>query len=331
MNDEIFIKLFNTGLSHQEISKILQISKTQVGRAKKRLGLSRDNIAKKVADSIIIEHQNNLPELAISLGISKSSLYERAGRLGIKFDQRVAHRKTADKQRKHKLNLYHFDPLDEIGCYWLGFLYADGSVFQRTGATELSVGVRVQKGDKYHLENFLTDIGSDQLVTMVWSNSHKINGRTIKPGWYANIQINNYYLADILIRYGMKPDALYKRRLPQIKYYDQFMRGFLDGDGTVRKWKSNGKYYYLNIQYAITYQTLAQDICNLISKMFDINTRPYPSKSGIYYIKLNGSAAITIADWIWANPIRLLSRKHQKYKDALNSVLHKSEQQVSPL
>jgi hypothetical protein len=130
---------------------------------------------------------------------------------------------TADlmhQNRKYHVNTHYFETINTEGkAYWLGFLYADGSVHSNKPVITLSLAKR----DKDHLTKF---------------KRHLNSGHPIKPvNGLMSVGIGSVSLKSDLIRLGVKPNksttgspCLTKIPLPLRQH---FWRGVFDGDGWV--------------------------------------------------------------------------------------------------
>ena len=133
-------------------------------------------------------------------------------------------------QHKNKCNQYRtvqnqdiFNEIDnEHKAYWLGFLYADGSVAANNNRIELCLAAK----DLNHLIKFKDFIGID----------NKISYRS-KTNAY-RYSFRNKKIKQDLIKQGCIPQKSLKLKFPnknQVPNYliHHFMRGYLDGDGYI--------------------------------------------------------------------------------------------------
>lgn len=139
-------------------------------------------------------------------------------------------------------------------AYWLGVLYADGSIKEKSN--EISLGL----SDKDHVEKFKNFIGA---------SNHRI--QVIEPNDKKNKLTKNFYMFSIrdaqihndLIKHGCLPNKNHlnlhipKDMLENLKI--DFIRGYFDGDGGFYFAKNKYKKDRLVITFAGS-KTMMQDI-----------------------------------------------------------------------
>lgn len=143
--------------------------------------------------------------------------------------------------RKHVLNDGYFDKIDsQEKAYWLGFIWADGSISKTSkrssGPNRLRVTQKWQ--ERSHLEAFRDILGSDyELVRVPHAGGHDT----------AQLDVNCRPLCQALEKLGYGPKTV-RIHVPDIDPYlrRHFMRGYFDGDGglslyqqKVRRWTVN--------------------------------------------------------------------------------------------
>lgn len=125
---------------------------------------------------------------------------------------------------KYNHNTEAFKIIDnEEKAYWLGFLYADGSVYEPRGTIELSLAHK----DLEHLERFRDFISPDMEI-----KSRMVNGHLVH-----RLQIVSMEIVQDLIKQGCMPAKSLILQFPTMqqipnKLLHHFMRGYFDGDGT---------------------------------------------------------------------------------------------------
>jgi hypothetical protein len=119
-----------------------------------------------------------------------------------------------------------FDNITPDSAYWIGFLFADGSIVKKkVGSPTLTVGL--QASDRGHLEKLLTFMESNH---QIYDTVSTIRGKTF-PG--ARITIAAPKIVEALYRYGMCEKSLARIAPPCLQDSRDFWRGLVDGDGHV--------------------------------------------------------------------------------------------------
>ncbi len=128
--------------------------------------------------------------------------------------------------RTHSINEHYFDKIDtQEKAYWLGFLWADGSISKTAKRASGPNRIRVtQKWDeREHLERFREAISADNEIVPVYHES----GHTV-----AQLDINCRPLCEALQKLGYGPKSI-RTHIPKIRknLMNHFVRGYFDGDG----------------------------------------------------------------------------------------------------
>lgn len=146
----------------------------------------------------------------------------------------LEHYKVAIKSRKVSnrkclLNVNSFDIITKSSAYWLGFIWGDGSVNDRSLRVKLSIK------DLKHLEKLKSFLES----------THSIQ---IYDG-AACLEISNSKLVDKLNEYGIIPNKTYnsdfKLTLLSKETIPHFWRGFFDADGCIYTSETQSNYFQL--------------------------------------------------------------------------------------
>jgi len=117
----------------------------------------------------------------------------------------------------------YFDVIDTPArAYWLGLLWADGSIWKRRGYDSYTLKLELQVEDGYLIEMFARVISST------------IRPRRTKKRT-SRLDIHNYRLCQDLISHGIWPDKTHSSSFPrcQTELLPHFLRGVFDGDGSV--------------------------------------------------------------------------------------------------
>lgn len=137
------------------------------------------------------------------------------------------HERIPDKIRNQKaichqeFNKNYFDNIDTADkAYWLGFIYADGSVREGRMAIEISIK------DEQHLYKFKECINGNMPIT------HRPNHKTSSINLYSN------HFAQQLMNKGLVHNKT-KEGLVKFENFGEykfdFLRGLVDGDGYIDK------------------------------------------------------------------------------------------------
>jgi len=122
------------------------------------------------------------------------------------------------------MNTCFFDRIDhENKAYWLGFIFADGSVFWNPNKGNYGFSIGLQPNDSSHLVRLERDLGG--------TRQPELNETSTRLSWYSK------QLAQTLINIGIPVRKSYCDTLevPSIptKYHKDFWRGMFDGDGMI--------------------------------------------------------------------------------------------------
>lgn len=161
---------------------------------------------------------------------------------------------------KYSHNIKAFTNEDDLSYYLLGAYITDGCV-SKNGC---SLTTELKSKDKDWLESIRDLVSSE-------SNVFKANGNCYR------LRINNKQIATWLVNHNCVPNKSLTVKMPQIptKYLPDFIRGCIDGDGSIGIHKRNNgtssKMYSVPVCYLVS-----------ASKDFIYDIRDALSKSGIH-------------------------------------------------
>ena len=260
-------------------------------------------------------------ESYIDSGLSRRQIGEKFGvsksTVDIIFSRLKIHRELL-------FNINKFDIIDtEEKAYWLGFLYADGCVFERIRGKQHDYWVKLKLAivDYDHLikyKNFLEDIRGDECVKTFKSKS--INGEIRE---YCSYTSYNKHFTNSLISLGCIQRKSLVLKFPDENIFSNkelvydFIRGYIDGDGCLT---TNGVFGRLQISIVGTFEFLKG-----IQKYFPQFKSIHLDKKGskIYKINCAANKADEVAYKLYEHATIYLDRKHQKYTALCK--LHNSE------
>lgn len=210
---------------------------------------------------------------------------------------------------KISLNSDIFSKIDtEEKAYWLGFLYADGSIYKdKKGYYRFELGLK--ESDIKHIEKFKNFIES----------KHEIKYREKTKSNRISF-IDNKFCLD-LIKLGCIEKKSLILKFPtkeQVPEYliNHFIRGYFDGDGYMSKREKHPHkwgYRVLNCNLLGTLEVL-QSILEIVGLKNDIVKKDKRLLSNAYFFSLSGDNARKFSDFLYKNATIYLERKKQNYE-----------------
>lgn len=222
--------------------------------------------------------------------------------------------------RKIKMDEMYFDKNDDntIGndvMYWAGFIAADGNVMNKSETRSYFLTIKLAQKDRNHLQKFQQCIKTTALIKDQTHASFYRLGKFWKETYSSTIVLNSKYLVNSLSKYNIIPNKTKTYQFPQTlkkhKFINSFIRGYLDGDGSI-SFKNNS----LRVNFYGTQDCLT-NISEIIADNCKLNLhKPFKNRS-IYCIEYNGNNAINLSKWLYKNQKTYLSRKYNLIKDII--------------
>lgn len=248
-----------------------------------------------------IEKQITFKQIAKELGVGYNTVLRYAKKYDLKS--------TIGSQgaRKHNFNVDFFKEINtEEKAYWLGFIAADGCVYNNSNAWRLQINLK--GSDKEHLERFQSAIGSN----------YKIAEKIVGKSEVCQLKVNSKIMCFDLIELGIIERKSLQVKMPQIPQHliRHFIRGYFDGDGNIKNFydKNNRHRYNFNIVGGI-------DMLNSINNHM-------PCKLDIYKIKRDSdiftlettmkSKLVSIYDFLYKDATIYLTRKKDIYDNLMS-------------
>lgn len=145
--------------------------------------------------------------------------------------QGVTIRSNHDNNRLYDLNPHVFDVIDnEHSAYWLGFIYADGCVYNR------SLKVALAQKDIDQLEKLKMFLESNHPIEKTLVSASGTN----KKYQHCNLTVTHMHLAKQLKSLGIIANrGKFDKCINQIKpdMIQHWIRGLVDGDGSFHSYK----------------------------------------------------------------------------------------------
>ncbi|GAA0347047.1 hypothetical protein GCM10008931_42910 [Oceanobacillus oncorhynchi subsp. oncorhynchi] len=232
--------------------------------------------------------------------------------------ERIGLRKPVESRYKYIYNRNYFEKIDCADkAYWMGFIAADGCVHVKSDGC-IRMKLTLSKKDKGHLVKFNESLDSnieirDGKVSPSGAEFHK------KTYDKSEIVINSTRFCRDLISWGITPNKTYSLKLPNFedKYIKDFLRGFIDGDGSFyiakRNYNSNLYRYSVDIVGAsLEFFEQIQDFLHIKS----INSHIYSKRKGNWKLTLsNKHDIVKLIDMLYEDPCIYLDRKYEKAMD----------------
>lgn len=201
-------------------------------------------------------------------------------------------------QNSIKINQYIFDEIDtEKKAYWLGFIFADGSISQNVFEIQLS------EVDVHHLIKFKRFVE--------WINEIKFKSSTNS----ARIAFRNKYFTNNLISMGVTENKSLTLSFPSNipdELIRHFIRGYFDGDGCIhfRKWIKGSRKALINVLGTPQFLNILREYCPIkINKLYRNNN----SESTLVYQTV-GLKAEQFLYWLYNDANVYLNRKYELFK-----------------
>lgn len=215
----------------------------------------------------------------------------------------------------YKANYRIFQNIDNAEkAYWLGFLAADGYVYQRNNSQAGNFcGINIHRKDRQHLEKFKIFMNSDvNIIDHIQTEGFSNNTPMSRIIFNSNDMVND------LIEKGVTPRKSLTLQPPNInkEFYLPFILGYFDGDGSI--FQSSNKEFYINI---VGTKEILEWINNILNINAKLEQRKETEKNN-YYIRCGGyQKPYNIMKQLYDSVSVHLDRKYDIYKNLETVVL----------
>ena len=171
--------------------------------------MAKPKLTKEQKDQVVKEYLEGISAAQISRNFQVSS----------QSIDSLLKRRGVPKRRRRRVDEAYFESIDsEEKAYWLGFLFAEGSLDTKRYCLSLKLG----KDEKEQVEKFQAAIKSEHPI------SQTSDGR---EAWV--IKIGSQRICNSLLAFGFGKGKTLNIRLPNIpeNLKRHFIRGYFDGDG----------------------------------------------------------------------------------------------------
>jgi hypothetical protein len=202
-------------------------------------------------------------------------------------------------------------------AYWLGFIAADGCIYQRQNSSSGNfIVINIHRKDKNHLEKFRKFMDSNvNIVDHIQTEGFSNNTPMSKIIFNSNLMVQDF------IDKGVVPKKSLILEPPKIEeeYFLPFILGYFDGDGSIFQ-TSNGEF---GIDIVGTKEILEwiNSILNISNKLEKRNN----DNKNNYYIRCGGfEKPYNIMKKLYDNSIEHLDRKFDIYNTLETVVLSRN-------
>lgn len=209
---------------------------------------------------------------------------------------------------KYTLNETYFDLInDQNKAYILGLLYADGCIGKNINSIQLSL----QEKDKSILEK----------INLLLENPRPlkfINYKEKNPNWQNQYRITivNKHMHDSLIKQGVIPNKSLILTFPENidkNLYRHFIRGYLDGDGSISKNIKEKRTSFVGTEvFCKKAKEIIESELNIHCSICYCHDKNKPTRN----LCIAGKNQVKkFLDWIYSDANLYLDRKYQIYYD----------------
>lgn len=256
-------------------------------------------------DFLILNAKNySSRELGTMLNRSKGSIL---GRLKI---LNITDVKFNDSKIRYSYNKDYFKVIDtEEKAYWLGFIFADGCISEKDGNSK-RLKITLKLSDLEHISKFINSIEGNLKPSI---KTAKCKG---KDFGVAEVVINCTEMCNDLIKLGAIPNKTKLLEVPEIEYdlKNHFMRGYIDGDGSLymgdRKGREGKKRFAVEI---VGYNCKILDDINEYFNENGISSKIYFKRENNSKVGVYGKDSINkLIELVYINSNIYLDRKYEK-------------------
>ena len=279
------------------------------------------NMSEEIKSEILKLYDEGIGAYTIckKVGYSKASV--------LRFLNQSGNVRKGATYRKYKFKDEHyFDDIDsDDKAYFLGLLWADGCNYRRCEKNKNAhqIIITLQEQDGYILKDLANRIFiNDDIVSFrLKKPSEKFENR--KPQY--TLRIPSKYISDVLLNYGMTPRKSFDVGMPvNVNWTDTslrgFIRGFLDGDGSIYH-NSNSNHYGVSFISSVRHMEEMNSIIESnFGKKMSIELK-YNCSEQMAVCKFHGNQITkSFLDWLYKDSTIHLTRKYDRYLKLKNIV-----------
>lgn len=215
-------------------------------------------------------------------------------------------------RKPYRMNEHAFESInDEASAYWLGFLFADGSV-EESNAVSIALNIC----DEEHIKKFAAWLDTD--VRFTYRSRTNPSGSESKS---VRIKVSSSKIKNNLIRLGCIPNKTYNMTFaPELKddLVRHFIRGLIDGDGHVAvgytsKSRPNSVKTTVNLA---GHKVIIDYVHEQIKRRLGFSGR-VAAMPNYFTCTYHAESAKSIIRWLYQDAEVFLDRKQKRYLDLI--------------
>lgn len=222
---------------------------------------------------------------------------------------KIKQRRNAPDNRKYKINDNYFDKQGPNMAYILGFWAADGNVHSRENRLDLELA----SVDLEILEKIHKELQCERPIKIYQCNSGYVKNKLYF--WSAHIKT-------VFAEYGIVPNKTYSKdfhapyKLDK-KFWIDYIRGFFDGDGCVKKYNSiTFELNSINFKFLRDIQTFLKEEYNVETEIATAHNNS--GEQTLYRLYCYGEKAKKIYEKMYySTDILFLKRKYNKWLELI--------------
>ncbi len=239
-------------------------------------------------------HKISQREIAKILNIGKTTVNKWAKSMDLIF-------------KKHTVDDDYFKKWSPIMAYILGYICADGSVAWDAQKGYYNLTITAAEKDKLHLEKIRGIMKSSKpLLYGQSTNSYRLI-------------VNSQKLCRQLMGFGVVPRKSLILKFPKVhkKYLKDFIRGYVDGDGSL-KFFSRKRSPYFELMICSGSKEFLTALRHTIYQQINIDSKLFKTGKHCYVLRYSCNRGLKLANWLYHDAELFLNRKYSKYQEALS-------------
>lgn len=277
------IKDYKSGASVSKLTKKYSLSYYTINNylIKNKVKMVKHNkISQEQIDKVIEIAKNGfiMKEIEDTLSLDRNTVRN----IICEYNLSLETRKVPRDEKNKDFDDSYFENIDtENKAYFLGLIYADGNVRERNGKYYLNL--ELKREDKYIIEKLASELKCNNSI---YDRDRDTNfGKSVMSSF---ITCNSKQIFDDLARFNIIPDKSHQTKsFKNVEKYipenliKHFLRGVIDGDGTISK-------RYTTTQNTIAVYQNEIEFCYDFDKLLKTSIKNENLKENIIMNKWNG-------------------------------------------